>query len=70
MVKQYMFQKIAILKEFSFDRIKTLSDKISFIQVDVEKFETKEKFDLIISHMETILHMVILRIIIQHTIIL
>ena len=34
----------------SFDRIKTLSDKISFIQVDVEKFETKEKFDLIIAN--------------------
>ena len=34
----------------SFDFIKNLSSKISFIKSDIEKFETSDKFDLIISN--------------------
>ena len=34
----------------SFDKIKNFSPKIKFQQVDVEKFETNEKFDLIIAN--------------------
>ena len=34
----------------SFDKIKNLSPKIDFIQIDVEKFETNKKFDLIIAN--------------------
>lgn len=34
----------------SFDKIKNLSDKISFEQIDVEKFKTNQKFDLIIAN--------------------
>ncbi len=34
----------------SFDFIKNLSPKISFIQSDIENFETSDKFDLIISN--------------------
>lgn len=34
----------------SFDKIKNLSNKIKFQQVDVEKFATNEKFDLIIAN--------------------
>lgn len=34
----------------SFEKIKNLSNKISFEQMDVEKFETNKKFDLIIAN--------------------
>lgn len=34
----------------SFEKIKNLSDKIFFKQIDVEEFETNEKFDLIIAN--------------------
>lgn len=34
----------------SFDKIKNLNNKIKFQQVDVEKFATNEKFDLIIAN--------------------
>lgn len=34
----------------SFDKIKNLNEKIKFQQVDVEKFETNAKFDLIIAN--------------------
>lgn len=34
----------------SFDKIKGLSNKISFIQADIEKFKTDKKFDLIIAN--------------------
>lgn len=34
----------------SFEKIKNLSNKISFKQIDVEKFETDKKFDLIIAN--------------------
>lgn len=34
----------------SFDKIKNLSPKISFIKQDIEKFETNKKFDLIIAN--------------------
>ena len=34
----------------SFEKIKNLSNKIKFQQIDVEKFETQEKFDLIIAN--------------------
>lgn len=34
----------------SFDKIKNLSPKIEFEQIDIEKFETDKKFDLIIAN--------------------
>ena len=34
----------------SFDKIKNLSSKLSFIKEDIEKFETNKKFDLIIAN--------------------
>ena len=34
----------------SFEKIKDLNNKIKFQQIDVEKFETNEKFDLIIAN--------------------
>ena len=34
----------------SFDKIKNLSDKISFIQADIEEFQTNKKFYLIIAN--------------------
>ena len=34
----------------SFDKIKNLSKKIRFQQIDIEKFHTEEKFDLIIAN--------------------
>ena len=34
----------------SFDKINSLSNKISFVQADIEKFETDKKFDLIIAN--------------------
>lgn len=50
-VKKFDFDSYLALDVVnSFDFIKNLSPKISFIQSDIEKFETSDKFDLIISN--------------------
>ena len=50
-VKKFDFDSYVALDVVnSFDFIKNLSPKISFIQSDIEKFETSDKFDLIISN--------------------
>lgn len=51
MVEQFEFDSYLALDIVdSFDKIKDLSDKISFIQADIEKFETNKKFDLIVAN--------------------
>jgi len=50
-VKKLSFENyLAIDIVNSFDKIKSLNNKISFKQIDVEEFETKEKFDLILAN--------------------
>lgn len=50
-VKNFDFQSYLALDIVdSFDKIKNLSDKISFKQIDIEKFTTNQKFDLIIAN--------------------
>ena len=51
LVEKFKFEKFLALDIVdSFEKIKNLSNKIEFQKIDVEKFETKEKFDLIIAN--------------------
>lgn len=50
-VKNFNFESYFALDIVnSFNKIKNLSNKINFLQIDVEKFESNEKFDLIIAN--------------------
>lgn len=50
-VDKFEFEKLLALDIVdSFEKIKNLSEKIQFQKIDVEKFETNEKFDLIIAN--------------------
>ena len=50
-VDKFEFEKLLALDIVdSFEKIKNLSEKIKFQKIDVEKFETNEKFDLIIAN--------------------
>ena len=50
-VEKYEFENYLALDIVdSFEKIKNLSKKIKFKKIDVEKFETNEKFDLIIAN--------------------